>query len=351
MSDELAFTCPLPAIPRETIQLAHGGGGSIMQGLLKQLILPAFRNPILDQGHDGAVLEPGPGRLAFTTDSYVVRPLEFPGGDIGSLAVNGTVNDLAMCGARARWLSVACILEEGLPMPLLERILHSLARAAAAVDVRIVTGDTKVVDRGHGDGLYLNTAGIGTVEARQPITPAGVQPGDAILVSGDLGRHGIAILSVRDGLQFESPIQSDCAPLLEPVLALLHAGIGIHCLRDLTRGGLAAALHEIAAAGGLGMEIDATAIPVGEAVRGACELLGLDPLGVANEGRFVAFLPESQVEPALAVLRNHEVTRDASRIGCVGTRIAASAPVVLRTALGVSRVLPWLSGEQLPRIC
>lgn len=340
--------CPAPAPPSGTVQLAHGGGGSLMHRLLARVILPPFHCPALAAAHDGAVLE-APGRIAFTTDGYVVRPLEFPGGDIGTLAVHGTVNDLAMCGARPLWLSAAFILEEGLPLATLERVVASMARAAAEAGVSIVTGDTKVVDRGHGDGIFITTAGVGRVEAPGPIAPGEVRPGDAILVSGDLGRHGMAILSVREGLAFESSITSDCAPLAAPVLDLLAAGIPIHCLRDLTRGGLASALHEIAEASGLGMVLDEPRIPVEDAVRAACEILGLDPLYVANEGRFAAFVPATHADAALERLRRHPVSRNATVIGEVTPR--GSVPVTLRGTLGSARLLPFLSGEQLPRIC
>jgi hydrogenase expression/formation protein HypE len=352
-----AFHCPVPGVGTgtRTIQLAHGGGGSLTQQLVEHTILPRFRNAALGAEHDGAVLacppssDGGPVRLAFTTDGHVVRPLEFPGGNIGSLAVHGTVNDLAMCGARPRWLSASLILEEGLPFEVLERVLEAMADAARQSGVELVTGDTKVVDRGHGDGIYIATSGIGIVEAKTPIEPRSVREGDVILVSGDLGRHGIAILSVREGLNFETPILSDVAPLTAPVLDLLHSGVGIHCLRDLTRGGLAAALHEIAVTSDLGVEIDETSIPIGDPVRAACEVLGLDPLHIANEGRFVAFVPEPQAGQALAVMQRHSVSSGACRIGRVTAR--GPAPVQIRTSLGILRVLARLSGESLPRIC
>lgn len=351
------LTCPIPGSGSDTrrIQLAHGGGGSLMRRLLERTILPAFSNPALDAQHDGAVLDlaregtGGAGKLAFTADAHVVRPLEFPGGNIGSLAVHGTVNDLAMCGARPCWLSAALILEEGLALETLERVVASMAATARECGVELVTGDTKVVDRGHGDGVYVATSGIGRVEANTPIEPRSIREGDAVLVSGDLGRHGAAILSVREGLGFESPILSDCASVVAPVLGLIRSGVEVHCLRDLTRGGLAAALHEIAGTSGLGVEVDERLIPVSGPVRAACEVLGLDPIHVANEGRFVAFVPERQREQALAVMRGHAVSRDATCIGRVTAR--RTAPVLLRSALGTMRILPQLSGEQLPRIC
>ena len=311
--------------------------------------MPAFRNPALEALHDGAVLEINGSRLAFTTDSYVVHPLFFPGGDIGDLAVNGTVNDLAMCGARPLYLSTGFILEEGLPLETLRQVADSMRKAAEAAGVSLVTGDTKVVDKGKGDGLFVNTAGIGVVEAPQPVGPAAVQPGDAVILSGDVGAHGVAVLSVREGLEFEAPVASDTAPLWAPVEALLEAGIEVHCLRDLTRGGLATSLNEIASSRGAGIRIEESLVPVAEVVRGACEMLGLDPLYVANEGRFAAFVPERQAEPALDVLRRFPMCAQAARIGAVSKD--EDGRVVLRSRIGGNRVLDMLSGEQLPRIC
>lgn len=310
---------------------------------MHELIARVFRPAFGGAEHDGAVLPLANGRLAFTTDSYVVKPLIFPGGTIGDLAVNGTVNDLAMCGARPLWLSAGFILEEGLEMETLRKIVESARRAAERAGVRIVTGDTKVVDKGKGDGLFLNTAGIGLVEAPGVIGPSAVQVGDAVLLSGDLGSHGIAILSVREGLEFDAPIESDTAPLWEPVAAMLHGGIDVHCLRDLTRGGLASALNEIAMARGVTIHIEEARIPVRETVRGACEVLGLDPLYVACEGRFVAFVPQRQAELALALIGSG---------ACIGV-VEESKPgmVILRTRVGGRRVVDMLSGEQLPRIC
>jgi hydrogenase expression/formation protein HypE len=329
--------------------MAHGGGGRLTQQLLRDVFLPAFANPQLDAAHDGALLEAGPMRLAFTTDSYVVRPLFFPGGDIGTLAINGTVNDLAMCGARPRWLSAGFIIEEGLEMETLWRIVQSMRRSAAVAGVTLVTGDTKVVDKGKGDGLFITTAGVGLVDTLSEIAPRQVQPGDAVLLSGDVGRHGMAILSVREGLTFEGPIESDCAPLTGPARALLDAGIRVHCMRDLTRGGLAGALNEIAATARVRVDIEEAAIPVQEAVRGACEMFGLDPLYVANEGRFVAFVPATESGRALALLRADPLGREAQRIGQVAA--GSAGLVTLRGRIGTQRVLDLLSGEQLPRIC
>jgi hydrogenase expression/formation protein HypE len=341
--------CPLPISDKKTVQLAHGGGGRLMQDLIQDVFLRAFHNPLLDSLHDGATWPVEKCTLAFTTDSYVVRPLFFPGGDIGSLAVHGTINDLAMCGAKPLYLSAGFILEEGLSLDVLQQVVNSMAKAAQAAGVSIVTGDTKVVDRGKGDGIFINTAGVGLVPSGVRVLPTLIQPGDAILVSGDLGSHGVAVLSVREGLTFAGDVRSDSAPLHDVVADLIKSGIAIHCMRDLTRGGLASALNELAIAATVGMAIDESTIPVQEPVRGACELLGLDPLYVANEGRFVAMVPESQAEAALAVMRRHAVAGKAACIGSVTDR--QSPPVVLRTVVGTNRILDLLSGEQLPRIC
>ncbi len=349
MSDERALSCPVPGPFPGSIQLAHGGGGRLMHQLLERLILPAFDNPLLAPRHDAAVLEIEGRRIAFTTDSYVVRPVFFPGGDIGSLAVHGTVNDLAMTGARPAWLSAAFILEEGFPVDSLRRVLGSMRAAAAAAGVTIVTGDTKVVDRGKGDGIFINTSGVGVVEHALSIAPASVRPGDCILLSGDIGRHGVAILAAREALGFEPAPATDSAPLHEPVARLLRAGVEVRCLRDLTRGGLASAVIEIAEAGGVPVELDERSIPVDGAVRGACEILGLDPLYVANEGRFVAFVPERDAGRALEALRGHPVSAGACRIGAV--RGGRAGQVTMRTAIGASRIVEMFSGEQLPRIC
>ncbi|MFN7950735.1 MAG: hydrogenase expression/formation protein HypE [bacterium] len=329
--------------------MAHGGGGRLMHQLIEQIFVRGFGAEAMGPRHDGATLALGSPRVVLTTDSYVVRPLFFPGGDIGTLAVNGTVNDLAMCGARPRALSVGFILEEGLPMETLWRIVQSMAAAARATGVAVVTGDTKVVDRGKADGLYVNTAGIGVPVTELAIEPSSVRPGDAILVSGDVGRHGMAIMAVREGLAFESEIESDCAPLAAPVLALLEAGVEVHCLRDPTRGGLASTLVEIARDARLHLHVDERAIAVREDVRAACEILGLDPLYVANEGRFVAIVAPADAERALAILRAHPVSVGAARIGSVEADPAAL--VTLTSAIGSNRVVDMLSGEQLPRIC
>lgn len=350
VSNPASFSCPVPPGRPTEIQVAHGGGGRLTQELIDRVFAPAFRNPALEARHDGAVLAPPAGaRLAFTTDSHVVSPLFFPGGDIGRLAVHGTVNDLAMCGARPRWLSAGFILEEGLPLATLERVVRSMGEAARAAGVEIVAGDTKVVERGKGDGLFVNTAGIGSVEHGLAIGPGAVRTGDIVLLSGDIGRHGMAILAQREGLAFESTIESDSAVLWPAVAALLEARIEVHCLRDLTRGGLATAVIEIAEAAGLAVALAEAAVPVAENVHGACEILGLDPFYVANEGRFVAFVPADQADAALAVLQRTAPGGPATRIGEV--LAGPAGEVTLRSLVGVERILDRLSGEQLPRIC
>ncbi|MGE5357388.1 MAG: hydrogenase expression/formation protein HypE [Bacteroidales bacterium] len=343
------LTCPVPIGTYPTVLLAHGGGGRLMHQLIEQVFAPAFSNPILDTRHDAAVFVAGGARIAMTTDSYVVKPLFFPGGDIGSLAINGTVNDLAMAGARPIALSAGFILEEGLAIETLTRVVDSMRRAAEAVAVPIVTGDTKVVDKGKGDGLFVNTAGIGVVEHELAIAPASVRPGDAVILSGDLGRHGIAIMASREGLEFESAIESDCAPLVAPVLDLVAAGLAVRCLRDLTRGGLASGLNEIASASGCHVAIDERAVTVREDVQAACDLLGFDPLYVANEGCFAAFVARADADRAVDILRRHPQTAGAAIIGSVSESPARL--VTMKTRLGSSRVVDLLSGEQLPRIC
>jgi len=348
-ANDFTPACPIPISQYPHVLLAHGGGGKLMHQLIGKMFLAAFGNRPPATQHDSAVVEWTGKKLAFTTDSYVVRPLFFPGGDIGSMAVHGTVNDLAMSGARPVYLSAAFILEEGLPMDTLWRVVCSMRDAAQHCGVQIVTGDTKVVDKGKGDGLFINTAGIGIVEHPFIVAPQSVRPGDVVLVSGDLGRHGMAIMAVREGLQFESAIESDSAPVHETVLELLEAGVEIHCLRDLTRGGLAGALNEIAEGAGVRVEIAETSVPVREDVHAACEMLGLDPLHVACEGRFVAFIAAGDAERALAILDRHATGTGAAMIGKV---TAHAAPLVtLKSVVGVNRILDMPGGEQLPRIC
>jgi hydrogenase expression/formation protein HypE len=347
---DLALSCPAPLQDEAHILMAHGGGGRLMHRLIEGCFAQAFRNPALDLKHDGAFLPlPSGARLAFTTDSYVVRPLFFPGGDIGSLAVNGTVNDLAMCAARPLALSAGFILEEGFATDDLRRIVASMQSAAAAVAVPIVTGDTKVVERGKGDGVFINTAGVGLVAEGVDIAPTHVRAGDAVLLSGDIGRHGVAVLAAREGLAFETTVASDCAPLVEPVFALIEAGVAPHCLRDLTRGGLASALVEIAESARVAIEIEEPAVAVAEAVGAACEILGFDPFYLANEGRFVAFVPPEGAARAVERLRALPGCQQASLVGHV--RETGPAAVTVRTRYGGRRVLDMLSGEQLPRIC
>ena len=346
---DVALSCPVPFGRYQTVQLAHGGGGLLMRELIEHLFRPAFDNGLLPTRHDSAVVPIDTSRIAFTTDTYVVHPRRFPGGDIGTLAVFGTVNDLAMSGARPRYLSAGFVLEEGLPLDELHQVAQSMRAAATRCGVALVTGDTKVVDRGKGDGLFINTAGVGTVGAGVEIHPGRVRTGDAVLLSGDVGRHGIAVLSVRDGLAFETPIESDCAPLHALVAALVDGGIDVHCLRDPTRGGLASALNEIALDAGVGIEIVEAAVPVSEAVAGACELLGLDPLYVACEGRMLAFVARAEADRALDILHVQPLGREAVQIGHVTDGPAGL--VALKTRLGAARLLDMLSGEQLPRIC
>jgi hydrogenase expression/formation protein HypE len=320
-----------------------------MHQLIEKMILPAFNNSLLETRHDGAVFELGGARLAFTTDSYVVHPLFFPGGDIGSLAINGTVNDLSMCGARPVYLSCGLILEEGLPMETLWAVVQSLKQSAEIAGVQLVTGDTKVVDRGKGDGVFINTAGVGIVEHKLTIAPSSVRPGDVVLLSGDVGQHGIAIMAMREGLEFESQIKSDCAPLNGAVQKLISGKVGVHCLRDLTRGGLGTTLIEIAEATGLQITIDETKIPVRDDVAGACEVLGFDPLYLANEGRMIVFVPESEVAHALELLRSDQHTVGAVAIGRVSEE--RGGLVKMNSRIGTTRIIDMLSGEQLPRIC
>ncbi|MFZ5477362.1 MAG: hydrogenase expression/formation protein HypE [Myxococcota bacterium] len=348
MADEFALDCPVPFGEYDRVVLGHGGGGRLMQRLVREVFARAFDEPELHAGHDGAVVE-GPARLAVTTDAFVVRPLFFPGGDIGSLAVHGTVNDLAMCGARPRWLTAAFVLEEGFPLADLRRVVGSMADAARRCGVRVIAGDTKVVERGKGDGVFITTTGLGEVVARAPVAPDRIRAGDAVIVSGPIGDHGIAVLLARESFGIGADVRSDSAPVWDAVHALIAAGIDIHALRDPTRGGLAAVLNEIAASAGVGMRIHEEAVPVRPGVADACELLGLDPLLVACEGRFVAFVPEVDAARALVVLRSLPECAGAARVGSV----LADHPgtVLLRGAIGGERVLDLPSGEQLPRIC
>lgn len=348
--DPSQWSCPAPTQSSDTVQLADGGGGRLTQKLIESVFVPALRNPALEVLHDGAILSLPPGRIAFSTDSYVINPIFFPGGDIGSLAVHGTVNDLAMCGARPLHLSAGFILEEGLPLSDLRRIVASMGRAAAEAGVAVVTGDTKVVDRGKGDGIFINTAGIGIVPEGVEIAPTRARAGDLVLVNGEIAVHGIAIMSVRQGLQFETEMVSDSASLHELVAAALDvAGSHVHVLRDPTRGGVASALNEIATAAGVSIELEERSIPVNEAVQGACELLGFDPLYVANEGKCLAIVAPSHARAVLDAWRRHPLGKDAAIIGQV--REEPRGRLVLHTRIGARRIVDMLSGEQLPRIC
>lgn len=348
--NHLAFQCPIPIQEYPTVLLAHGGGGRLTQMLIERMFLPAFHNPALEILHDGAVLDVEGVRLAFTTDSFVVSPLFFPGGDIGELAVNGTVNDLAMCGAHPLYLSLGLILEEGFPMEHLWRVVRSIQEAAQEAGVEVATGDTKVVDRGKGDGVFINTTGLGLIPPGIHVSPQRARPGDMVLISGAIAVHGIAILSVREGLEFETTLESDTAPLNGLVEALLRAaGPQVHVLRDPTRGGLSSALNEIASSAGVGIVLEEASIPLQDEVKGACEILGLDPLYVANEGKCLAIVAPEAAEAALGAMRSHPLGREAAIIGQVVEQHPGT--VILRSRVGGKRVVDMLSGEQLPRIC
>ena len=344
------WSCPLPLADYPSIVMGHGGGGKLGNELVEHLFLPAFRNPALENLGDAAVFDLGTGKLAMSTDSFVVQPLFFPGGSIGGLAVNGTVNDLAVSGALPKFLSASFILEEGFPLAQLAAVVRAMADAAATAGVRIVTGDTKVVERGHGDGCYINTSGVGVLRSGITVGPHRAQAGDAVLVSGTIGDHGMAIMSVREGLEFESQIRSDCAALNGLIADVLEAvGANVHAMRDPTRGGLASTLNEIANSSNVGIEIDERDLPVRTEVQSACELLGLDPVYVANEGKAVFFVAPEAADRALEVLRAHPLGREAARIG----HVTAQHPrmLVARTGLGANRVIATQIGEQLPRIC
>lgn len=342
-------SCPLPLLDYPNILLAHGSGGVLMNQLINKVFKNAFKNPLLDQDHDGAVIDIDGKRFAMTTDSYVVDPLIFPGGDIGSMAVYGTVNDLAMCGAKPIMLSAGFILEEGVPMQTLWHIVQSMQKAAQKAGVQIATGDTKVVDKGKADGIFINTSGIGSISHDLSINPGSIEAGDAVIISGDIGRHGIAIMAVREGLVFESQIYSDSAPLSDVVQKLIDADIDIHCMRDLTRGGLASALVEIAVSGNVHITIEESKISVREDVHGACEILGFDPLYVANEGRFICFVKPDKIDAVLSIMHSCEVSENATHIGFVSKNNPGS--VIMKNRIGTMRIVDMLSGEQLPRIC
>ncbi len=344
-----ALSCPVPLRDYPTIVMGHGGGGKLTHDLVQHLFAPVFDNALLAPLNDQAVFAIDRARLAFTTDSYVVKPIFFPGGTIGELAVNGTINDLAMSGARPLYLSAGFILEEGFSLDDLTRVVHTMADAAKRAGVQIVTGDTKVVEEGHGDGIYINTAGIGVVPNDVEIAAANARAGDAIILSGAIGLHGIAIMSQREGLRFDTEIVSDCAPLHELVAAMLAATRDIHALRDPTRGGIASALNEIAQAARVGIAIDERAVPVPREVASACEMLGLDPFYVANEGKLIAFVPAAVAPRVVEQMRAHPLGREAVMIGRVVAEHAGM--VIARTPIGGTRVVDMMIGEQLPRIC
>jgi hydrogenase expression/formation protein HypE len=341
--------CSLPARKDDLIVLGHGSGGRLTADLVRKVFLPALSNPILDRLNDGAEMSVGQSRVVFTTDSFVVSPLRFPGGDIGSLAVNGTVNDIAVLGARPLGLSAAFILEEGFRIAELRQLMDSMRDAARAAGVPVIAADTKVVEHGKADGLFITTSGIGVVETDLALGPERAQAGDAVLVSGPIGDHGIAVMSAREGLQFDTTVISDCAPLHGLVSLMLGSGGAIRCMRDATRGGVATVINELAQSSGVEITIDESAVPVRDAVRAACEILGLDPLYVACEGRLVAIVEEADANKVLEAMRRHPLGAGACRIG----RVSASGEqrVLLRTAFGPTRLLDVLAGEQLPRIC
>ena len=343
------FACPIPRRDAPHVVLGHGGGGKLTSELIEQVFLPAFGGDLPTELRDSVVLDVPTRRLAFSTDSYVIQPLFFPGGSIGVLAVNGTVNDLAMSGAKPMFLSTGFIVEEGFPIEDLERIAREMGDAARTAGVSIVCGDTKVIERGRGDGCYINTSGIGVVPEGIHIAPSRAEPGDAVIVSGTLGDHGMAVMSVREGLAFDAPIESDSAPLNELVEHIVQACSDVHVLRDPTRGGLAASLNEIAAASRCGIALDEPSLPIRDVVQSACDILGLDPLFVANEGKLICFVPGSAAETVLRAMQAHPLGKEARIIG----RVVTDHPgmVVARTAIGTSRVVATPIGEQLPRIC
>ena len=347
--DFSTWSCPLPLRNQPNIIMGHGGGGRLSAELVEHLFLPAFRNDALAHLGDSAQLNLAGGRIAFSTDSFVVQPLFFPGGNIGDLAVNGTVNDIAMSGAQPLFLSAGFILEEGLPLETLGMIAQSMGEAARSAGVQLVAGDTKVVDKGHGDGVYINTSGIGLIPDGVTIGPDQARPDDVVIVSGEIGLHGVAVMSVRAGLDFDTVVVSDCAPLNDLVAAMLVETRAIHVLRDPTRGGVASSLNEIARASRVGIMLDERSLPVPPGVRSACELLGLDPLYVTNEGKLLAIVPADVADALLAAMQRHPLGQAATVIG----RVTEKHPgmVVARTGLGGARVVDMQIGEQLPRIC
>ncbi len=343
------LSCPIPKSDYDRILLAHGGGGTLSHKLISKLFYPQFSNEILDQQHDSGVFEINGLKLAFTTDSYVVQPIFFPGGDIGSLAVNGTVNDLSVAGAKPIFISAAFILEEGFEIEELWKIILSMQNASEAAGVKIITGDTKVVDKGKGDKIFINTSGIGIVPEGVNISPKNCKPGDVIILSGRIAEHGVAIMSSRENLEFETTIKSDTAPLNELVEKMLMASKEIHVMRDPTRGGVASTLNEIASTAKVGILIEEEKIPIAEEVKGACEILGLDPLYIANEGKLIAFVSENEAAKVLNTMKSHPYGKEACIIGRVTSEDAGT--VIMKTSIGSTRVVDMMSGEQLPRIC
>ncbi len=357
MTDSASFeslSCPAPLPRDQFVVLGHGSGGTLSHDLIQKVFVAAFRNPVLEALEDQAIVDlnagpPGGDRVAFTTDAFVVKPIFFPGGDIGSLAVHGTVNDLAVGGAVPVCISAAFILEEGLALADLRRVCASMQSACQEASVTLVTGDTKVVDRGKGDQIYVTTTGLGVVPAGLSLSVRNARPGDRVLVSGTIGDHGIAVMSVREGISFDTELRSDSAPLVGLTRAMLQASRGIRCMRDPTRGGVSSALNEMASASGVGIKLTESAIPVRPEVRAACEMLGLDPLYVANEGKLIAIVPPDDAPAVLAAMHAHPLGRDAAVIG----EVVADHPatVTLRSLIGGERVVSMLAGEQLPRIC
>ncbi len=349
MSINMNLNCPIPISKYDKVMLAHGGGGKLSNQLIQKMFISEFDNSMINAMHDGAIFEVNKGRLAFSTDSFVVQPIFFPGGNIGELAVNGTVNDIACCGAVPKYLSLSFIIEEGLPMVDLWKIVQSIKLAAIEANVKIVTGDTKVVDKGKGDKIFINTSGIGVIENNINISPTNCKAGDLIIVNGNIADHGIAIMSSRQGLEFETTIESDTAPLNGLIQDILNVSKNIRVLRDPTRGGLSSALNEIAQSSNLGIEIYENQLPILEEVKGACEILGLDPLYIANEGKVLVFVPKEEADKVLSVMKAHKYGKNSAIIG----KLCNEHPKMLRmkTTIGSTRIVDMISGEQLPRIC
>lgn len=346
---DIGLICPLPITDYKTILLAHGSGGTLSQSLILDIFVSQFDNPALNIMHDGAILNLDVKKLAFTTDSYVINPIYFPGGNIGTLAINGTVNDLSMCGAKPLYISTGFIIEEGFPIQDLWNIVQSMKIAALDAGVQIVTGDTKVVEHGSCDKIFINTSGIGIINETVNISPKNCKPGDMIIINGRIAEHGICIMSIREGFEFETEIKSDCANLNNLVENILKTSKNIHTMRDATRGGVASILNEIATSSNLGIELDEIKIPISEEVKGACEILGFDPLYVANEGKMVVFVAPQDSEKVLNIMKEHRFGADAAIIG----RVTSENPglVTMKTTIGSTRIVDMLSGEQLPRIC